>query len=436
MKLWQKIYLITILLFVVVLNVGIFLVFDMTYQKNLSAEQKRAESEYRMISASIIRSMRNLEKQGRLKKAPLQGVLGIYEKYYVAQKIHLAIWKDGKCIYPEESGSSFDSNVLGQDIQIRIRNQNGGRRVRVQGMLYENNGKYYLQYEKALSELDEAWEQLQKKYILVSIGFSLGLEGILYLLLRRVMKPIQELMRTVDKMRSGNLSARVKVKGTDDIAVLGGHFNEMAQKIQKDIFHIQKEMQAKQSFVDNFAHELKSPITSIYGFAEYVQKANVPEQEITECMEFIMKESARLLNLSYTLLDMARMRDKGITMQEVSVYEIFDGIRRPLEKKGEESGVEVVFLCEEESIYGNKILLQSLVYNLVHNGICACQKGGTVTVAAECIQGSICLAVEDNGCGIPEEEIDKIAEPFYRIDKARSREAGRTGLGLSFVQAD
>lgn len=433
MKLWQKIYLVTILLFVVALNVGIFLVFDMTYQKNLSAEQKRAESEYRMISASILRSMRNLEKQGRLKKAPLQGVLGIYEKYYVDQKIHLALWKDGKCIYPEESDSSLDRNVLGQEIQIRIRNQNGGRRVQVQGMLYENNGKYYLQYEKALSELDETWEQLQKKYILVSIGFSLGLEGILYLLLRRVMKPIQELMRTVDKMRSGNLSARVKVKGADDIAVLGGHFNEMAEKIQKDIFHIQKEMQAKQSFVDNFAHELKSPITSIYGFAEYVQKANVPEQEITECMEFIMKESARLLNLSYTLLDMARMRDKGITMQEVSVYEIFDGIRRPLEKKGEESGVEVVFLCEEESIYGNKILLQSLVYNLVHNGICACQKGGTVTVAAECIQGSICLAVEDNGCGIPEEEIDKIAEPFYRIDKARSREAGRTGWDFPCV---
>lgn len=285
MKLWQKIYLVTILLFVVALNVGIFLVFDMTYQKNLSAEQKRAESEYRMISASILRSMRNLEKQGRLKKAPLQGVLGIYEKYYVAQKIHLALWKDGKCIYPEESDSSLDRNVLGQEIQIRIRNQNGGRRVQVQGMLYENNGKYYLQYEKALSELDETWEQLQKKYILVSIGFSLGLEGILYLLLRRVMKPIQELMRTVDKMRSGNLSARVKVKGADDIAVLGGHFNEMAEKIQKDIFHIQKEMQAKQSFVDNFAHELKSPVTSIYGFAEYVQKANVPEQEITECME-------------------------------------------------------------------------------------------------------------------------------------------------------
>ena len=121
MKLWQKIYLVTILLFVVALNVGIFLVFDMTYQKNLSAEQKRAESEYRMISASILRSMRNLEKQGRLKKAPLQGVLGIYEKYYVDQKIHLALWKDGKCIYPEESDSSLDRNVLGQEIQIRIR---------------------------------------------------------------------------------------------------------------------------------------------------------------------------------------------------------------------------------------------------------------------------------------------------------------------------
>ena len=434
MKLWQKIYLITILLFVVVLNTGMFLVFDMTYQKNLSAEQKRAESEYRMISTSILRSMQNLARQGRLNKAPIQSVLEICETYYVAEKIHLTLWKDGQCIYPEENDSAFDWSVSEQEIQIRIQSQNGKRLIQVQGMLYENNGSYYLQYEKVLSDLDTAWGQLQKKYLLVSIGFSLGLEGILYFLLRRVMKPVQELTQTVDGMRSGNLAVRVKVKGSDDIAVLSEHFNEMAEKIQKDIFQIQKEAQAKQSFVDNFAHELKSPITSIYGFAEYVQKANVPKQEITECMEFIMKESKRLLNLSYMLLDMARMRDKGITMQEISLNEVFEGIRKPLEKKGEESGVKVAFFCGEERIYGNKTLLESLLYNLAHNGICACQEGGTVTVATECIRGSICLTVEDTGCGISDEEIDKITEPFYRIDKARSREEGRAGLGLSLCK--
>ena len=94
----------------------------------------------------------------------------------------------------------------------------------------------------------------------------------------------------------------------------------------------------------------------------------------------------------------------------------------------------MAFFCGEERIYGNKILLESLLYNLAHNGISACQEGGTVTMATECIRGSICLTVEDTGCGISDEEIDKITEPFYRIDKARSREEGRAGLGLSLCK--
>ncbi len=434
MKLWQKIYLITILLFVVVLNVGMFQVFDMTYQKNLSVEQKRVESEYRMISASILRSLQSLAKQERLKKAPIQGVLEICEKYYVKQEIHLTFWKDEQCIYPGEKNSTMNWEVSGQEIQIRILKQNGKRIIQVQSMLYENNGTYYLQYEKELSELDTMWGQLQRKYLLVSAGFSMGLAGILYLLLRRVMKPIQELTQTVDEMRSGDLSARVKVRGSDDIAVLSEHINAMAENIQNDILQIQKDAQAKQDFVDNFAHELKSPVTSIYGFAEYIQKARVPKQEIEECMEFIMKESTRLLDLSYTLLDMAKIRENGIMMQSISVCEIFAGIRKPLEKKGEESGVRVEFFCGEEEIQGNEILLQSLLYNLAHNGICACQEGGRVVITAECIPDGICLMVEDNGCGIPAKEINKITEPFYRVDKARSRVEGRTGLGLSLCK--
>ncbi len=433
MKLWQKIYLSTIFLFVVVLNVGMFQVFDMTYQKNLSAERKRAESEYRMISASILRSLQNLAKQKRLQEEPIQGVLEVYEKYYVNQEIHLTFWKGEQCIYPGEKNNTVNWKIPGQEIQIRILNQNG-RRIQVQSMLYERNGKYYLQYEKELSELDTVWGQLQRKYLLVSAEFSLGLAVVLYLLLRRVTKPIQELTQTVDEMRSGNLSARVKTRGSDDIAVLSEHFNAMAEKMQSDILQIQRDAQAKQDFVDNFSHELKSPVTSIYGFAEYIQKAKVTEQEIEECMEFIMKESARLLDLSYTLLDMAKIRENGIMLRTVSVCEMFAGIRRPLERKGEEAGVRVEFCCWEEKIQGNERLLQSLFYNLAHNGICACQEGGKVTLTAECIKDHVRFLVEDNGCGIPAKEIDKITEPFYRVDKARSRVEGRTGLGLSLCK--
>lgn len=411
-----------------------FLVFDMTYQKSLSTEQIKAESEYNMIAMSILRSLQNLAKQNRLNEMPIQGVLEIHEKYYAEQKISLICWKDGQYLYPDGKSGTPSQDISDKKMQSTIYTQNGKNIIQIQSMLYENKAKYYLQYEKALSELDTVWKQLERKYLLFSVGFSLGLAILLFILLNRIMRPIQELTQTVDEMRAGNLSARINVKGSDDIATLGKHFNKMAEKIQNDILMIQKDAQAKQDFVDNFAHELKSPITSIYGFAEYIQKAKVSEQEITECMEFIMEESTRLLKLSYTLLDMAKMRKKEIAIKRVSIHNLFDSIRKPIEKHAADCGVIVEFYADNEEILGNEILLQSLLYNLAHNGICACHEGGRVTVAAEHIQGRVCLTVTDNGCGIPKNEIEKITEPFYRVDKARNRTEGRTGLGLALCK--
>lgn len=433
-RLWQKIYLLTILLFVILLNSGMFLVFHMTYQKNLSTEQINAESEYNIIAANISRSLQNLARQNRLNEIPIQSILEIHEKYYTEQKINLICWKGSRYLYPKGKSGTPDQNIPDKKIQSTIYTKNNKKFIKIQSILYENKGEYYLQYEKELSELESVWEQLEKKYLLISVGFSLGLAILLFILLNRIMRPIQKLTQTVDKMRTGDLSARVDIKGSDDIATLGEHFNKMAEKIQNDILLIQKDAQAKQDFVDNFAHELKSPITSIYGFAEYIQKANIPEQEITECMEFIMEESTRLLKLSYTLLDLAKMRKKEITIQKISIHKLFDSIRRPIENLAAEQGVSVKFYAGNEEIQGNEILLQSLLYNLAHNGICACREGGKVIIEAGHIQGRMCLTVTDNGCGIPKNEIEKITEPFYRVDKARNRAEGRTGLGLALCE--
>lgn len=434
MKLWQKIYLVTIGIFVILLNSGIYLVFEMTYHKDISSEQKSAASSYNMIATDLIRNFGELDRQGRLSKIQIHSLLEIYENYYSEEAIGLTLWQGKTCIYPDEGFPVRAFEVTDTEEQIKILEQEGQKVIQVQGLLYENEEKYYLRYEKALSELSDTWDRLEKRYLLISIGASAGLAFLLFLVLRRMMQPIQELTEAVDEMSGGNLNSRIVVRGNDDIAILAGHFNEMAKKLQGDILLMQKEAQAKQMFVDNFAHELKSPLTSIYGFAEYIQKAKVPEQEKTECMGFIMEESTRLLNLSYTLLDMAKMRKKDVPMQEILAEELFAGVRKQLEAICEEHGVTLHFKKDAKMLYGNEILLQSLLYNLVHNAAYACGKGGEITVTLKTMEETTCLLVEDNGCGIPQEEIEKITEPFYRVDKARSREGGRCGLGLSLCR--
>lgn len=434
MKLWQKVYLVTICLFVVLLNLGIYLVFDMTYQKDITTEQKRAESEYDIISSGITRKFQDLERENRLTEISICNVLEIYENYYANQPIHLALWKDDTCMYPKEKNGSFTFTGKDTECEISITEKGDQKIIQVQSLLYDTGERYYLSYEKELSELSRAWNNLEKKYLFISLGFSLGLAAALFFVLQRMMKSIEEMKQAVDAMGEGNLNSRILIKGKDDIAILGEHFNSMAEKIQENILLIQEESQAKQEFVDNFAHELKSPLTSIYGFAEYIQKAKVPESEQRECMEFIMEESKRLLELSYTLLDMAKMRTKEISMEEVSVDWLWKGLEKQLGKNCADRGVILEFYSEIETLYGNKVLLQSLLYNLVQNGMYACSTGGKIRIFLEKKQEKIYLLVEDNGCGMKEADIKKITEPFYRVDKARSREEGRTGLGLSLCR--
>ncbi|MDE7424002.1 MAG: HAMP domain-containing histidine kinase [Lachnospiraceae bacterium] len=437
MKLWQKIYLITIAIFVVLLDCGIYLVFQMTYNKDIILEQQQAETEFYMLTEGIYRNFTELEKKDRLKLSQMKSVLEVYENYYTKQKIALTVWDSKSYIYPERLEQEKVSEQAAGEVdeyQMVISTENGVKQMQVEGILYEGEEIYYIRYEKPLTKLQDTWGTLEKQYIIISVAFSLGLAVLLFFVLRRMMHPIRLLTKAVDDMAGGNLDSRVYPKGTDDIATLGEHFNEMAEHIQMDMLHIQGEAKAKQQFADNFAHELKSPLTSIYGYAEYVEKGNVPYDEMLECMGIIMEESDRLLHLSYTLLDMAKLRTYSIEKKKIAVAGLFSVLQKQTQKHCRDAGVQLLCHSQVEDLYGNELLLQSLLFNLVSNSIFACGDTGTVSITVTGTETETKICVQDNGCGMTKEQMDRITEPFYRADRARGRKEGRSGLGLSLCQ--
>ena len=429
MKLWQKVYLVTMILFVVLLNVGIYVVFGLTYKKDIEAEQKQAEAQYNILINGLVRSLESLYQQGDVTDAKLQRVMENYENYY-DDTLHLTLWREENCVYPKNQEIFRDwTPVEGKNELIITGDEK--KKVIVRGTLYEGEDSLYLCLEKELTELAEVWDKLQIKYLVISISFSLVLAVFLFVVLRKTMKPIDELTQVVDCMAEGNLESRASENGKDEIAILGRHFNQMAEKIQENIQLIQREAEAKQDFVDNFAHELKSPLTSIYGFAEYIQKANVEEDEKIQCMGYIMEESKHLLQLSYTLLDMAKIRNEEINITEIQLDDIEEQIRKRMESLCSERGVTLSYNKFVESMYANEVLLYSLLCNLIQNAIYACENGGIVSWGVKDEGEKLRIYVEDTGCGMTKEQVKRVKEPFYRVDKARSREEGRTGLGLS-----
>ena len=429
MKLWQKVYLFTMILFVVLLNVGMYVVFELTYQKDIGVEQKQAEAEYNMLTDLVVRSLNSLYNQGDVTDAKLRRVMEKYENYY-DDTLCLTLWKGENCVYPENADNLRDWNDVSGRNEIRITGTDL-KKITVQGKIYEGEETLYLRYEKELTELNEVWDKLQTNYLVISLSFSFVLAISLFIILRRTMKPITQLTKVVDDMAEGNWESKAPEAGKDEVATLGRHFNRMADKIQDNIQQIRQEADAKQEFVDNFAHELKSPLTSIYGFAEYVQKANIPEDEKIQCMSYIMDESKRLLQLSYTLLDMAKIRNEAINIEEVKLCDVEEQIQKRMETLCAERGVTLVCNRSADTMFANEVLLFSLLCNLIQNAVYACKSGDIVTWGVEEEGANIRIYVEDNGCGMTKEQVKRVKEPFYRVDKARSREAGRTGLGLA-----
>ena len=429
MKLWQKVYLFTMILFVVLLNVGMYVVFELTYQKDIGVEQKQAEAEYNMLTDMVVRSLNSLYNQGDVTDAKLRRVVEKYENYY-DDTLCLTLWKGENCVYPENADNLRDWNDVSGRNEIIITG-NDLKKITVQGKIYEGEETLYLRYEKELTELNEVWDKLQTNYLVISLSFSFVLAISLFIILRRTMKPITQLTKVVDDMAEGNWESKAPEAGKDEVATLGRHFNRMADKIQDNIQQIRQEADAKQEFVDNFAHELKSPLTSIYGFAEYVQKANIPEDEKIQCMSYIMDESKRLLQLSYTLLDMAKIRNEAINIEEVKLCDVEEQIQKRMETLCAERGVTLVCNRSADTMFANDVLLFSLLCNLIQNAVYACKSGDIVTWGVEEEAANIRIYVEDNGCGMTKEQVKRVKEPFYRVDKARSREAGRTGLGLA-----
>lgn len=429
MKLWQKVYLATMILFVVLLNVGMYVVFELTYQKDITVEQKQAEEQYNMLASGLARSVQSLYSHGGVTDAKLRRVVEKYENYY-EDEIYLTLWKEAICVYPKDAETVRDWEAVSGKNELAISGKDK-KKITIQGKLYDGEETLYLCYEKELTQLAEIWGTLQVRYLVISLSFSFVLATFLFVVLKKTMKPIDDLTRVVDHMAEGKLESRAAEYGRDEIATLGRHFNQMADKIQENIQLIQREAEAKQEFVDNFAHELKSPLTSIYGFAEYIQKAKVSEEEKIQCMSYIMDESQRLLQLSYTLLAMAKIRKEEVQIEEVDLCEVDNRIASRMDALCKERGVTLECNRSVDVMWANEVLLDSLLCNLIQNAVYACESGDTVLWGAQEEGEHLRVYVKDTGCGMTAEQVKRVKEPFYRVDKARSREAGRTGLGLA-----
>ncbi len=241
--------------------------------------------------------------------------------------------------------------------------------------------------------------------------------------------------------------SRMDVEHPDDRDV----YEEMVpfiQRITAQNKQIYKQMEAlreehrrqddmRREFTANVSHELKTPLTSISGFAEIIRDGFVQEKDIPHFAGNIYKEAQRLIVLVNDILKLSRL-EEGVNvhdeMKETDMLEICEEVAARLQVNAQKRKVTLSCKGEPAKVLGVPGMLEEIVYNVCDNAIKYNREGGVVNICTEIVENEVCVRVSDTGIGIPAEDIDRIFERFYRVNKSHSKDVGGTGLGLSIVK--
>ena len=285
-----------------------------------------------------------------------------------------------------------------------------------------------------LSKVYSLRETQQKQYLIVYgavILFGIFSSAVLSFALTR---HLHRLTFTVRKISGGELSRRSHISSQDEFGQLSRDFDAMADKLQETIGRLEEDMHRQESFMGSFAHELKTPMTSIIGFADLMRQGNMDENTRMMASEYIYSEGKRLERLSFKLLDLLLLKKDKVSMKRVWLNAYLSEIERALSPNMKGKNIRLVCKAEAKRVQFEPDLVKSLIYNLVDNASKAMDDGGMIAVHATAVPGGCQFQVADNGRGMEPEELTKITEAFYRVDKARSRSQGGAGLGLALCK--
>lgn len=266
---------------------------------------------------------------------------------------------------------------------------------------------------------------LRISVVLVALAILLSL-----LLARTMTRRISRMITGINQWAEGSYSTRLKVSGQDELTELATTFNELTERLEKTDA-------VRKRFVADASHELKTPLTSIKLLTDSInQNADMDEETIRDFASDIGVEVNRLTRITEELLALTRMDNgKVVHHSVIDLTEVAEDALRMLMPIAEENKICVYSELEADCyILSSEDEMYQVVFNLVENAIKYNVANGAVWVTLHCKSGQVLLAVADSGIGIPDEDKGKVFDRFYRVDKARSREAGGTGLGLSIVR--
>lgn len=410
------------------------LLINASFQNALNRQIDKVKNDNNMVQYAFQLSYCELTVANRSDEAAVE-ILQTIAGNGVFQKLDYRVYKEaGERLYGNEKPQIFDSvNDIQQMEQsvYKIQELSGQYFISVMSCETIMGNVFYFETVENITGIYEDRTQLYDSYRILMVAALVVFSVVISLVMHMMMRPLQELSLVTRKMAEGDYSVRGKRVTDDEIGHLTEDFNGMADSLEEKICELIEAARKQEDFTSSFAHELKTPLTSIIGYADMLRSLDLSKEEEMEAAHYIYTQGKRLESLSFKLLDLIVMKNVDLEMKPVWIPRLVEDVERLEEVNLKEKNICFHADIEPGYVAGDYELLVSLLNNLVDNARKAVEKCGKITVTGVQRDGMYCLTVTDNGKGIAKEEVPKLTEAFYMVDKSRSRKEGGAGLGLT-----
>lgn len=447
MKFWEKIFICTLIIFEIFFVPSSIYLISSSFKSNLQVEINSSISEQSRFCSSIQSNLAFLKLKrtssgydDKFTKETINSMINSYLNNFRDEKIYLQILdEENKNVFNNFNTNLPETrpelNISSGELKYIIRDVNEKTYLFITTQINLEDNYYKFSYIKDVSKIYENRKYLLNILFKLNIFVAIILAAVMIILSKFIVKPINKLIKSTEKIADGNFGERVAVITSDEIGVLSRNFNSMADVIEDKIRELKKNSDDKQRFIDDLTHELRTPLTSIIGYADFLRTAQYDEETFLNSLTYICDEGKRLEKLSSKLMKLIMLRNEKFTMKSESIQKLLLEIERAMTPKLKSKNIKLKISADSVknvSFLMDIDLMTIFITNLIDNALKASKDGDEIAFNIyKYDQSSLIFEIKDTGIGIPSEDIPKVFEPFYMVDKSRERANNGAGIGLA-----
>ena len=438
MKLFWKLFCSMVIITVLSCSLGGYVLIDQQFRTSLDREVSALYEENDLLRYALVREL------GSYPAAVDREVLGdLFSKIRITTSRGSVTFR-----VSDESGAALAANgtlpmpaaALTSQLEEgqrgwELNNTAGGRvYLHAASPLSLDAGTFYLENCRDVTDL-LTYRQSQYRGFFALLLVLAAVVGALSMAVTSVMlRPLSRLSAATRRIAQGNLSQRIPVTGEDELGQLSADFNAMAAQLEAHVQELRDAARRQEDFIGSFAHEIKTPLTSIIGYADLLRSLPATPEQVLNSAGYIFREGRRLEALSRKLMDLIVLEKQSFSPHPVPMDAFLQRVGGALRPALEASGIRLTVRADAARIPLDADLMESVCLNLLDNARKSIDGGGSIALEGLAEEGGYCIRVTDSGKGIPAAELSRITEAFYMVDKSRARAQGGAGLGLAVCQ--